>query len=252
MAALVELEAISKTYRIGGQAVRVLSGISLSIEAGDFVVVVGPSGSGKSTLLNLIGCLDVPSIGTYRLAGENIGALDGNGLAHIRHSRVGFVFQDFHLLPHLDAVDNVALPLAYGAVRSRIARARASELLAMMGLAHRLHHRPSELSSGQQQRVAIARALINHPELLLADEPTGALDRRNGLEIMSLFQRLNRQGNTIIVVTHDAEIATMARRRVALVDGRMVEDSAVATPADAAALVAMQPGPQEAGVACVS
>ncbi|HJS33012.1 MAG TPA: ABC transporter ATP-binding protein [Alphaproteobacteria bacterium] len=252
MDALVQLSDLRRTYRIGTQSVRVLRGITLTIAAGEFVAIVGPSGSGKSTLMNLIGCLDTPTSGSYRLAGEDVGALDVDGLARIRHSRIGFVFQDFHLLPHLDAVDNVALPLAYGAISSRAARTKAADLLAKVGLTNRLRHRPFELSSGQQQRVAIARALINRPSLLLADEPTGALDRRTGLEIMALFQHLNRQGNTIIVVTHDAEIAAMANRRIALVDGALVEDVAVAAPVDAAEALAAQTPLQPPSVACVS
>ena len=252
MSALLELSGIGKIYRLGGQPVRVLDGISMAITAGEFVAIVGPSGSGKSTLMNLIGCLDTPSSGTFRLADEDVDALDADALARIRHSRIGFVFQDFHLLPHLDAIDNVALPLAYGSLSRRAARSRAAELLVEVGLAQRLRHRPSQLSSGQQQRVAIARALVNGPDLLLADEPTGALDRRTGLEIMALFQKLNREGNTLVVVTHDAEIAAMAGRRIALVDGVIVEDVAVETPVDAATALATQFPPPRTRIACAS
>ena len=228
------LEMQNLTLRFGAQPVLVQ--VDLRLAAGERLGLVGPSGAGKSSLLRLAAGLLAPTQGTLRNT--------------FRHPVL--MFQEPRLLPWRNARDNVALPLAYGAVSPRAARIRAADLLAKLGLTTRLRHRPFELSSGQQQRVAIARALINRPSLLLADEPTGALDRRTGLEIMALFQHLNRQGNTIIVVTHDAEIAAIANRRIALVDGTLVEDVAVTVPVDAAEALAAQTPPQPPSVACVS
>lgn len=205
-------------------SVDVLHGIDLSIEAGEFVTIMGPSGSGKSTLLNLIACLDVIDAGEYRFAGQAVGSLDSDGLAQLRGQRIGFVFQNFNLIAQFSALRNVELPLIYAGIRRVERRARALEKLASVGLADRVSHRPVELSGGQQQRVAIARALVNEPDVIIADEPTGSLDSETGLEIMALFCRLHAQGKTIVMVTHEQAIADFSSRIVGLKDGRIVDD----------------------------
>jgi len=234
---LIATHDLVKTYRVGEQTVAALRGVSVTIEAGEFVAVMGPSGSGKSTFMNLIGCLDVPTSGTYRLAGEEVSRLSPDALAAIRNRRIGFVFQQFNLLPRTTALENVELPLQYAGVRAAERRARAGRRLEDVGLVDRAHHVPSQLSGGQQQRVAIARALVNDPVIVLADEPTGALDTRTSCELMALLQQLNRGGMTVVVVTHEQDIARFARRTVLFRDGRVVADR-VADHDDAAARLA--------------
>jgi len=224
--ALIEARSLVKTYRMGEQVVQALNGVSLDIDAGEFVAIMGASGSGKSTLMNILGCLDRPSSGTLHLAGEEVDGLDGDALASIRNRRIGFVFQQFNLLPRTSALDNVALPMVYAGVKPAERRARALAALQRVGLAERGAHTPAELSGGQQQRVAIARALVNSPALILADEPTGALDTQTSEDIMRLLAELNAQGMTIVMVTHEADIALWARRRIVFRDGRIVEDRA--------------------------
>ena len=231
---IVEVEDLARFYAMGGAQVRALDGVSTTIARGEFVAVMGPSGSGKSTFMNLLGLLDQPTRGRYRLDGQDVAALDHDARAAMRSRKLGFVFQSFNLLARSSAVDNVALPLVYGDVSRRERRARATGVLDALGLGARMDHTPVELSGGQQQRVAIARALVNHPAAILADEPTGALDSRTGLEIMALFQRLNSEGMTIIVVTHDAEIASFAGRVLGFRDGKLVDDRRQ-TPIDALA-----------------
>jgi putative ABC transport system ATP-binding protein len=241
---LIETVGLTRHYPAGegGAVVAALSDVDLLIPPGAMVAAMGPSGSGKSTFLNLIGCLDRPTRGTYRLMGEAVGRLDPDRLAAIRSRRLGFVFQSFNLLPRADALNNVELPMIYRGLGRRARRDRAAAMLAAVGLGERLHHRPSQLSGGQQQRVAIARALVNGPDLILADEPTGALDTRTGLEIMALFQSLNRAGGVgVLMVTHDAEVARFASRVLRFRDGRLVADEAQ-SPEDAAAeLAALAP-----------
>jgi len=234
--ALIETRDLGRVYDLDAGRVVALDRVSLDIEAGDFVAVMGPSGSGKSTFMNLIGCLDRPTGGRYRLAGTAVESLDADGLARLRNREIGFVFQQFNLLPRVDALANVELPMIYAGFDRRTRRERAMQALARVGLGDRAHHRPMQLSGGQQQRVAIARALVNSPSLLLADEPTGALDSRTAAEILGLFQELNREGATIVLVTHDAEVGRHARRLVRFKDGQVTEDRGQ-VPLDARALL---------------
>jgi putative ABC transport system ATP-binding protein len=233
---LIVTRDLVKVYRTGGQPVAALRGVSLEIEAGEFVAVMGPSGSGKSTFMNLLGCLDTPTSGEYYLAGERVSDLSGDRLAQIRNRRIGFVFQSFNLLARTSAVENVELPLLYSHCPAAERRRRALARLAEVGLSDRCEHHPQQLSGGQQQRVAIARALVNDPALILADEPTGALDTHTSCEVMGLLQDLNRKGMTVVVVTHERDIAAFARRIVGFRDGRIVEDRQVEQPMDATAL----------------
>jgi ABC-type lipoprotein export system ATPase subunit len=222
---VVEIRGLGKVYSPGTPAeVVALREVDLSIRRGEFVAIVGPSGSGKSTLMNLLGVLDAPSSGTYRCDGVDVSGLDAAGRARLRLTRIGFVFQGFNLLSRMSALDNVMLPLAYAGVPRRERADRARRALAEVGLAERAHHKPSELSGGQQQRVAIARALVNHPPILLADEPTGALDSRTGHDILALFQRLRIAGLTVILITHDSAVADAADRVVRIQDGAIVAD----------------------------
>ena len=222
--ALIEARALFKSYRMGDQVVQALNDVSLDIGEGEFVAIMGASGSGKSTLMNILGCLDRPSAGTLHLAGDEVAGLDGDTLAAIRNRRIGFVFQQFNLLPRTSAADNVELPMVYAGIKPAERRRRALEALQRVGLAERAMHTPAELSGGQQQRVAIARALVNHPSLILADEPTGALDTQTSEDIMQLLSQLNAQGMTIVMVTHEPDIAAWAGRRIVFRDGRIVED----------------------------
>lgn len=222
---IIDMAAITKVYDTGKVQVEALRGIDLTVQKGEFVAVVGPSGSGKSTLLNLLGCLDTPSDGDYRLSGEAVAGLDRDQLADIRNRRVGFVFQNFNLLPQLSALENVEMPLLFGGVGRRERRKRALERLDAVGLADRVEHKPTELSGGQMQRVAIARALAMNPDIVLADEPTGNLDTGSGSDVMSVLTELWDQGATLIVVTHDKALAQRANRVVEIRDGLVVEDS---------------------------
>jgi putative ABC transport system ATP-binding protein len=238
---MIELENVSKIYKVGETAVHALDGINLTIQAGEMVAVMGPSGSGKSTLMAIVGCLDVPTKGIYRLEGQPVEKLNENQLAQVRSRKVGFVFQQFNLLPRTTALDNVMLPLLYDGVHGKARTEKAKAALEIVGLADRMSHRPNQLSGGEQQRVAIARALVNDPTILLADEPTGNLDSKTGAEIIGLFQRLHSEnGQTVVYVTHDAFIARHTQRIIRLVDGKIFGDEPVAHP-----LVAGTPRPEE-------
>lgn len=225
---VLEARGLTKHYRIGPELVKALDGVDLTVQRGEHLAIIGPSGSGKSTLMNLLGCLDTPTSGDLLVGGTSVSRMDDDGLAAIRNREVGFVFQSFNLLPRADALENVALPLVYSRLAAAERRDRAAGALAAVGLSDRLHHLPSQLSGGQRQRVAIARALVNEPSLLLADEPTGALDSKTGEEILALFDELVASGNTLIVVTHEESVASRARRIVSIRDGRVESDRASA------------------------
>ena len=234
---LIITRELTKVYRMESYTVAALNQVSVEIAAGEFVAVMGPSGSGKSTFMNLLGCLDSPTAGDYYLADDKVSELSGDALAAIRNRRIGFVFQNFNLLPRTSALENVELPLLYSHVAAAERRSRALAKLAAVGLAERAGHHPAQLSGGQQQRVAIARALVNDPVLILADEPTGALDTRTSFELMGLLQQLNRDGMTVVLVTHEHDVASFASRVVSFRDGRVVDDQQVAHPADAQAML---------------
>jgi putative ABC transport system ATP-binding protein len=238
----MQAEHLVKTFRTGGRRLDVLADVSLSVEQGEMVAIMGPSGSGKTTLLNILGCIERPSSGRYCFAGTEVEQLDDDGIAGLRNRQIGFVFQSFNLLPNLNALQNVELPLAYAGVKGRLRRERATAALDQTGLSDRAKHLPRELSGGQQQRVAIARALVNRPAVLLADEPTGSLESRSGEAILELFSRLNRNGVTLVMVTHDTSVARHAARIVQVHDGRVVSDQASRAPGDGGE---SPPGPAE-------
>ncbi len=224
---MIELSHITKTYRMGEVDITVLSDVSLSVKKGELIAIMGPSGSGKSTLMNIVGCLDRPTSGIYRFEDREISTMSDDELASVRNSKIGFVFQTFNLLPRFSALKNVEVPLIYSGVPAGVRKDRATPLLEKVGLADRLHHKPTELSGGQQQRVAIARALVNNPPLLLADEPTGNLDSRSGEEILNILTRLNNQGVTIIIVTHDQNVAARCKKIIHLKDGQIIQERVV-------------------------
>ncbi|WP_174221077.1 ABC transporter ATP-binding protein [Tepidanaerobacter syntrophicus] len=225
---MIQLEDIYKIYKLGDTEVHALDGITLGIEQGEFIAIVGPSGSGKSTLMNILGCLDTPTEGSYLFEGKDMSKLSDDQLAIIRNKHIGFVFQSFNLLPKLDAVENVEVPLTYAGKKGPARRERAVKMLEIVGLGDRIHHKPKELSGGQQQRVAIARALSTDPPVILADEPTGNLDTKSGTEIMQILKELNKSGKTVILITHDINIAKQAQRNVHIQDGKIIEDVKVA------------------------
>jgi putative ABC transport system ATP-binding protein len=227
---MIRAENLFKTYLLGGQEVHALDDVSMVVEEGEMVAIRGPSGSGKSTMMNILGCLDRPDSGRYFLAGQDVSGMSKNALAEIRNRRIGFIFQNFNLLPRMSALENVELPLHYAGRRDAVQAAK--DALAVVGLSDRSHHEPSQLSGGQRQRVAVARALVTNPAILLADEPTGALDSKTGEEILALFKQLNAQGRTILVVTHDAEVAAHCQREIYIHDGKIVEPPAAARAQD--------------------
>lgn len=231
MQEIISIRDIFKIYEVGTQEVRALNGVDLSVKKNDYMALMGPSGSGKSTLMNLIGCLDSPSMGSYVLNNQEVSRLSDNELAEIRNKEIGFVFQTFNLLPRYTAIENVALPLVYAGMSSQDREARAIEVLKMVGLGDRMKHTPNELSGGQRQRVAVARALVNNPSIILADEPTGNLDTKTSDDIMKLFQEIHDQGNTVILVTHEEDIAAHAHRVVRLRDGKVESDESISQPA---------------------
>jgi putative ABC transport system ATP-binding protein len=224
---MIKMENLSKTYRMDGVTVDALKGVRLNIAAGEYVSIMGPSGSGKSTLMNLIGCLDTPTTGSYHLDGLLVSEMDDDQLAVVRNKKIGFVFQTFNLLPRSSALHNVELPMQYAGVDAQTRKAKAVASLESVGLAHRIQHKPTEMSGGERQRVSIARALVNNPAILLADEPTGNLDSKTGVEIMDLFDRLHQDGKTVILVTHDQKVGEHARRMVRILDGEIVGDQIV-------------------------
>ena len=224
---LISLKSVYKIYNVGGEEVRALDGVALSIKNNEYLSIMGPSGSGKSTMMNMIGCLDSPSSGLYEFEGEKVHIMDDSQLASIRNRKIGFVFQTFNLLPKASALHNVEIPLVYANIKKEKRLEMASNALISVGLEDRMHHRPNELSGGQRQRVAIARALVNEPSIILADEPTGNLDSKSGHEIMKIFDELHRSGNTIILVTHEDDIAKYSNRIVRLLDGKIVSDEPV-------------------------
>ncbi len=241
--ALIEVEGLGKTYQTGEVAVDALRGVSVRIDTREFVAIMGPSGSGKSTFMHILGCLDKASVGLYRLDGHDVSQMNRDQLANIRNKKLGFVFQTFNLLPRTTALENIELPLLYNGATSKERHARARRRLQQVGLLGREHHHPNQLSGGQQQRVAIARALINDPPVLLADEPTGNLDSRTSIEILAIFQELNReQGITVILVTHEPDVAAYASRVIHFLDGRIVNDERVVAPRDAAKEMAAPAG----------
>lgn len=221
---MIQISDMYKVYTMGDNKVTALNGINLNINLKEFVAIVGPSGSGKSTLMNMLGCLDVPTSGSYKLDGQEVSKLKDDRLAEIRNFKIGFIFQKFNLLQKLSALENVELPLIYQGVHNKEAKQRSMEALATVGLKDRMHHKPSELSGGQQQRVAIARALVTRPPVLLADEPTGALDSKTGIEVMNMLKELNAKGHTIILITHDNDLAAQAKRIIRISDGEITED----------------------------
>jgi len=227
MASIIQLENIRKSYFMGSQAIEVLKGINLDIYKNEYVALMGPSGSGKSTLMNILGCLDSPTLGRYILNGKDVSKMADNDLAEVRNKEIGFIFQQFNLLPRLSAAENVALPLVYAGVAKKERIDRAMEVLAKVGLADRSHHKPNELSGGQIQRVAIARALVNNPAIILADEPTGNLDSKTSVEVMEIFGKIQSAGNTVVLVTHEEDIASYAKRIVRLRDGIIESDKVV-------------------------
>ena len=241
---IIQVTDLRKEYRMGSNVVPALRGVSLVVRRGEFVAVMGPSGSGKSTFMNLIGCLDQPSDGSYQLNGVEVASLSRNALADVRSRELGFIFQGFNLLPRMDAFGNVMLPMLYAGVSGRVRRERGWAALEAVGLDDRAHHRPKEMSGGQQQRVAIARALVNNPSVILADEPTGNLDSRTSVEIMAILQRLNARGSTIVLVTHEPDIAEHCSRIVVFKDGRLLSDRPVEQPVSAEATLALLP-PQD-------
>ena len=242
---LIATEGLRKDYQVGAHTIQAVRGVSVRIDRGEFVAVMGPSGSGKSSFMHILGCLDTPTAGRYVLDGVDVAGLSRDDLGRIRNAKIGFVFQTFNLLPRTSAVENVELPLHYAGVPARVARAKGRERLAAVGLVDRESHHPNQLSGGQQQRVAIARALVNDPSVILADEPTGNLDTRTSVEILALLQRLNREGLTLVLVTHEPDVASYASRVLTFRDGRLLNDDPVVSPANAAATLAGL----EAGVA---